>query len=81
MAATITKTDEFLTNCPACKKHINAELTFSVKLNERARGGQAVDLIDATATAKLTLTGVRVNHNCAPKQLRDFTQPRNTEGA
>lgn len=72
MAAT-TKTDEFLLNCPACKKHINAELTYSVKLNERARAeGQAVDLIDATATATLTLTGVRVTHDCTPKQLMDF---------
>lgn len=66
MTAT-TKTDEFLMNCPACKKHINAELTYSVKLNESARAeGQARDLIDATATATLTLTGVRIQHECPP---------------
>lgn len=72
MTAT-TKTDEFLLNCPACKKHINAELTYSVKLNERARAeGQAVDLIDATATATLTLTGVRVHHECPPTNPDSF---------
>ena len=66
MAAT-TKTDEFLLNCPACKKHINAELTYGVKLNERVRAaGEAVDLIDATATATLTLTCVRIQHECPP---------------
>ena len=65
MTAPNTKTDEFLMNCPACKKHINAELTYSVKLSERVRAdGQAVDLIDATATATLTLTGVRIQHEC-----------------
>lgn len=78
MTAT-TKTNKFLLNCPACKKRINAELTFSVKLNERARAeGQAVDLIDATATATLTLTGVRITHDCAPVTLnvvRKITSP------
>ena len=74
MAAT-TKTDEFLMNCPACKKHINAELTYSVKLNESSRAeGQARDLIDATATATLTLTGVRIQHECPPpKPISFFT--------
>ena len=68
MTAPNTKTDEFLMNCPACKKHINAELTYSVKLSERVRAdGQAVDLIDATATATLTLTGVRIQHECPTK--------------
>ena len=78
MAAT-TKTDEFLLNCPACKKHINAELTYSVKLNERVRAaGEAVDLIDATATATLTLTGVRIQHECpTPKPISFFTEGGN----
>ena len=79
MTAPSTKTDEFLMNCPACKKHINAELTYSVKLNERARAeGQAVDLIDATATATLKLTGLRIQHECpTPKPISFFIEGGN----
>ena len=76
MTAPYTKTDEFLMNCPACKKHINAELTYSVKLSERVRAdGQAVDLIDATATATLTLTGVHIQHECPPPKDVPFFNP------
>lgn len=64
MAATTTQTIRLL-DCPACKEHVIAELTYGVKLNERVRGeGEAVDPIDATATATLTLTGVRIQHEC-----------------
>ena len=64
MSATTTQTIHLI-DCPACKKHVIAELTYGVKLNERARAaGEAVDLIDATATATLTLTGVRIQHEC-----------------
>ena len=66
-----------LLDCPACKKHINAELTYGVKLNERVRAaGEAVDLIDATATATLTLTGVRIQHECPPGKFHGgFASP------
>ena len=78
MSATATQTVRLL-DCPACKKHINAELTYGVKLNERVRAaGEAVDLIDATATATLTLTGVRIQHECPPpKPLSFFTEGGN----
>ena len=78
MSATTTQTIR-LTDCPACKKRINAELTYSMKLNERARAeGEAVDLIDKTATATLTLTGVRMSHECPPpKPISFFTEGGN----
>ena len=75
MSATTTQTIR-LTDCPACKKRINAELTYSMKLNERARAeGEAVDLIDKTATATLTLTGVRINHECPPPNPLSLSNP------
>ena len=76
MSATTTQTIRLL-DCPACKKHINAELTYGVKLNERVRAaGEAVDLIDATATATLTLTGVRIQHECPPGKFHGgFASP------
>ena len=76
MSATATQTVRLL-DCPACKKHINAELTYGVKLNERVRAaGEAVDLIDATATATLTLTGVRIQHECPPGKFHGgFASP------
>ena len=91
MAATTTQTIHLI-DCPVCKKHVVAELTYGVKLNERVRGvGEAVDLIDKTATATLTLTGVHIQHECpTPKPISFFTggwqpschhpQPRDPRG-
>ena len=78
MTATTTQTTHLI-DCPVCKKHVVAELTYGVKLNERVRAaGEAVDLIDATATATLTLTGVRIQHECPPpKPLSFFTEGGN----
>ena len=69
MSATTTQTIHLI-DCPACKKHINADLTYSVKLNERVRAeGEPANLIDRIATATLTLTDVRINHECPPNPL------------
>ena len=74
MAAT-TQTIRLI-DCPACKEHVIAKLTYDVKLNERVRGvGEAVDLIDKTATATLTLTGVRINHECPPPNPLSLSNP------
>ena len=76
MAATTTQTH--LLDCPACKKRINAELTYSVKLTTVYAEGDAVGPIDKTATATLTLTGVRIQHECPPpKPLSFFTEGGN----
>ena len=56
-----------LIDCPACKGPVIADLAYSVKLNPAvyAEGGPT-PLIDKTATATLTLTGVRIQHECPP---------------
>ena len=54
-----------LIDCPACKGPVIADLAYSVKLNPAAYPeGAPIDPIDKTATATLTLTGVRILHEC-----------------
>lgn len=69
MTATTTPTIHLI-DCPACKGPVIADLTYSVKLNPPvyAEGGP-IPLIDKAATATLTLTGVRIQHECPPKTL------------
>ena len=75
MPATTTQTIRLL-DCPACKKHVNADLTYSVKLNERVRAeGEPANLIDRIATATLTLTGVRIQHECPTPEPIPFSNP------
>ena len=75
MAATTTETIRLIA-CPACKGHVIAKLTYSVKLNERARAeGEPITPIDKTATATLTLTGVRINHECPPPKPLSLSNP------
>ena len=78
MSATTTPTIHLI-DCPACKGPVIADLTYSVKLNPPvyAEGGP-IPLIDKTATATLTLIGVRINHECPPpKPLSFFTEGGN----
>lgn len=77
MAATTTQTH--LLDCPACGKPVIANLTYDVKLNPSAYAeGAPVGPIDKTATATLTLIGVRINHECPPpKPLSFFTEGGN----
>ena len=64
MAATTTRTIRLL-DCPVCKERVIANLTYSVKLSPTVRAeGDPVGPIDKTATATLTLTGVRIQHEC-----------------
>ena len=66
MAATTTQTIHLL-DCPACKGSVIANLTYDVKLNPTVYAeGAPIGLIDKTATATLTLTGVRIQHECPP---------------
>ena len=68
MPATTTQTIR-LTDCPACGKPIELHTTYDVHL-----GGinPSANAKVATATATLTMTGARVNHQCPPpKLLRD----------
>ena len=66
MTATTTQTIHLL-DCPACKGSVIAELTYSVKLKPTVYAeGDSVGPIDKTATATLTLTGVRIQHECPP---------------
>ena len=66
MTATTTQTTHLL-DCPACKERVIANLTYSVKLNPTVYAECApISLIDKTATATLTLTGVRIQHECPP---------------
>lgn len=54
-----------LFDCPACRDSVIADLTYSVKVNERVYGpNETPSHIDKTATAALTLTGVRLQHEC-----------------
>lgn len=64
MTATTTQTIRLI-DCPACKEHVIANLTYSVKLSPTVYAeGAPVGPIDKTATATLTLTGVRIQHEC-----------------
>ena len=68
MAATTTQTIR-LTDCPACGERIVLTTTYDVHL-----GGieSSVNAKVSKATATLTMTGARVNHECPPpKLLRD----------
>lgn len=74
MTATTTHTIHLL-DCPACKGSVIAELTYSVKLTAVYAEGDPIGLIDKTATATLTLTGVRIQHECPPpKPISFFTE-------
>ena len=73
MSATTTQTIRLL-DCPSCKERVIANLTYSVKLATVYAEGDSVGPIDKTATATLTLTGVRIQHECPPpKPLSFFT--------
>ena len=75
MAATTTQTIRLI-DCPACKEHVIAKLTYSVKLNPPVYAeGAPIGPIDKTATATLTLTGVRINHECPPPKPLSFSNP------
>lgn len=78
MAATTTQTIHLL-DCPVCKGRVIANLTYSVKLNPTVYAeGDSVGPIDKTATATLTLTGVRIQHECPPpKPISFFTEGGN----
>ena len=53
---------QHLADCPACKKPITADVTYELELAHGRVGG--------AATATLTLTGVRVQHDCMPRTTR-----------
>ena len=74
MPATTTQTIRLI-DCPACKERVIAELTYSVKLKPTVYAeDDSVGPIDKTATATLTLTGVRIQHECPPpKPISFFT--------
>ena len=63
MAATTTQTVRLI-DCPACKERVIANLTYSVKLTTVYAEGEQIGPIDKTATATLTLNGVRIQHEC-----------------
>ena len=71
MAADTTETIRLIA-CPACKSPVIAALTYSVKLNPPVYAeGDSVGPIDKTATATLTLIGVRISHECPPPKPRN----------
>lgn len=64
MAATTTQKIHLL-DCPACKERVIANLTYDVKLIPHVYAeGEQIGPIKKTATARLTLTGVRIHHEC-----------------
>ena len=68
MSATTTQTARLI-DCPACGERIELTTTYDVHL-----GGiePSVTAKVSKATATLTMTGARVNHQCPPpKLLRD----------
>ena len=74
MAATTTRTIRLL-DCPVCKERVIANLTYSVKLTTVYAEGDQIGPIDKTATATLTLTGVRIQHECPPPKEVPFFNP------
>ena len=78
MAATTTHAARLI-DCPACGGRITANLTYSVKFNPAVYAeGEQTGPIDKTVTATLTLTGVRIQHECPPpKPLSFFTEGGN----
>lgn len=78
MATTTTRTFRLI-DCPACGGRIIANLTYSVKLIPAVHAeGEPINPIDKTATATLTLTGVRIQHECPPpKPISFFTEGGN----
>ena len=73
MTARTTDTRTLL-DCPACTEPIAADLVFDVKLAPIAEKseGEPLSLRQASATAFLELAGVRVPHDCVPKETRGY---------
>ena len=69
MAAT-ARTTIRLMDCPACGKSIELHATYDVHRDE----GIGIRATAKVVTATLTMTGVRVNHECPPpKPISFFT--------
>ena len=62
MSATAS-THEHLTDCPACKQPITADVTYEVELAPSEGVRQSVE-------ATLTAVGIRVQHDCMPRATR-----------
>ena len=74
MPATTTQTIRLI-DCPACGARIELHTTYVVHLRDIEPSANAKV---SKATATLTITGARVNHECPPpKPLSFFTEGGN----
>lgn len=65
MTATTTHAIRLL-DCPACAKAIEMVATYDVRLDQSTD----VNATEKVVTAKLKMTGARIQHNCQPTATR-----------
>ena len=69
MSATTTKTFHFI-DCPACGKPIELHATYDVHLDQSTD----VSATEKVVTAKVTMAGARIQHNCQPTATRGIRE-------
>ncbi len=77
MAATTTQTIRLI-DCPACGKTIELHATYDVHCDVHCDEASTIRTTAKVVAATLTMTGVRIQHECPPpKPISFFTEGGN----